>query len=210
MPDNENQLPEHDDDPRIEQALRLGELRAQVDAATDGEFIEVIGEDVSMDAQEQFWQHVLAYESAPEGTLFVQLKERCGLRPTKPTELESDAAVHEALWELIRALAELRVFLYDTNHLSDRDLYQLLYDETLPEERTIMPPESGWNCRIGISEYPTPEFPEPSDTYLAYFAKDEERQRWLDDFPETPLPPKRMPICHRDHLLPIPPEEQTN
>lgn len=210
MPNNQQPTPNSDsDDPHIEQALRLGELRAKVDDATGGEFIEVVGENLSMDAQEQFWQNVLAYESAPEGTLLQQLEQTCGLTPPSPHALESDEAVHEALWQLIRALAKLHVYLHFSNHLSDRDLYKLLYYETLPEERTIMPPELGWNCRIDISEYPTPEFPEPYDAYLAYFADDETRERSLQDFPNAPIPPKRTAQFSRDHLLPVPQEEQT-
>lgn len=194
------------DDPRIAQALRLGELRAKVDEVTGGEYAEHIVEATSMDQQEQFWEHILAYETAPEGTLLRQLRDVCDFQPPPLESLETGDAVHAALWQLIHALAQLSVYLHDTDHVSDHELYELLCRIILPERRILMPPGSGWNCHFNITEYPTPEYSEPYDAYLAYYADDDERQRWCDDFSDYVLPPKRTPGFNRDQSLPVPPE----
>jgi len=195
-------IPEDSESPDelIEQALRLGELRQKVMDQVDGSFIEGGTGEMPMDMQEAFWKNVLAFEEAEESTLEEQLKTEAKFTAPDPDSLETDAEVSEALWNLIHALASIRVYLDCTNHLSDRDLYRLLVFDALPDETTVPPPGAEWNTRIFAYEYGIPGDPNGELTYLRYYADDLARQEW--DASEIP-PTEELPF-DRDKLLPNP------
>ena len=69
---------------------------------------------------ERFWQSVLDYEVAPVTTDF-ELLVGDGVDLPPPDSL-TDADLTAKLWEVVRQLANRRVFLERTNHLSDREL----------------------------------------------------------------------------------------
>ncbi len=85
----------------------------------------------------QFWQSVAAYEQAPLTTHFRQLEE-AGVELPAPETLD-DRRLAAKLWEVIEVLARLRVFLSQTDHLSDCELYTLLWCELLREPVKDMP-----------------------------------------------------------------------
>lgn len=62
------ETPDDQSDPRIEQALRLGELRKEVMDRITGPSFESGTENIPMDLQEKFWQHILAFEAAEDTT----------------------------------------------------------------------------------------------------------------------------------------------
>jgi hypothetical protein len=141
--------------------------------------------------------HVAAYESAPWGTRFDQL-EKAGVELPAPESLD-DAALHAKLWEVINKLAELDVTLSHTDHLSDRELYEHLWRDSLREDGPILPPGSGWNCSFdilgGCSE-------EDIEIMLRYYETEKERQRWAEEFPEDVIPPHENLPFDRDRHLP--------
>ena len=76
----------------------------------------------------QFWRNVVAFETAGSTDLTKELKA-IGVELPEPDDLDA-SALHKALWSIIEGLARLRVFLDQTDHLSDRELYtQLLSDQ---------------------------------------------------------------------------------
>lgn len=60
--------------------------------------------------------------------------------PTPPNIIGRHSQLHDELWTAIECLAKCGVFLMNTNHLSDIDLYCRLYYKILDEECAIMPP----------------------------------------------------------------------
>jgi hypothetical protein len=167
-----------------------------------GEMIEGSSEQpVPLEAQHQFWQHVLAFESAPR-RLRRDILAEDGFR-APPLEGLSEQDVTHWLWRLIAALAARRMYLSSTNHLSDRELYRLLIETVLEEETEAVPPEAEWNCRICIDEYGLAEREHegPAQVYLRYYASEATRQRWAKDFGEK-IPPHCDPPYDRDRHLP--------
>jgi hypothetical protein len=181
----------------IDQQIRINELRAQTEALGMSE--SYVNPDSPPEIEEAFLRNVLAYESAPITTHFVQL-EQAGVKLTPPEELD-DAAITSRLWDVIHALARLSTFLGSMNHLCDRELYTHLWQESLRECTPCLPPGSGWNCHLDLVGSGSDD---DNDLYLRYYADEETREHWRADFPKDEIPPHEDPPFDRDRLLPRP------
>jgi len=89
-----------------------------------GELSFFESEEMSQELREQFWERVVAYEKAEWITPF-ELLVQGGMELPAPEELD-ESQLTAKLWEVIPGLAMLRVFLYSTDHLSNRELYEEL------------------------------------------------------------------------------------
>lgn len=87
-------------------------------------------------------EYVLTYEEAEINTSFDLLLQG-GMALPAPEKLD-DMQLTAKLWEVIHGLALLRTFLYSTNHLSDRELYEELWYEELLVENPDMPDDENW------------------------------------------------------------------
>lgn len=197
------ETPEDETDLLIEQALRLGELRKEIMDRIDGPTFEGGTEGIPMKTQVAFWEHVLAFESAEESTITERLENEVGFVPPDPKALISASEIHSALWNLIKALSSIRVFVFNTDHLCDADLYRLLVYGALPEASFVPPPGSQWNSRIDACEFGTRDDPEGNLTWLRYYADEDMRSMW-----DGEVPPRDNPPYDRDRFLPTPAEER--
>jgi len=183
--------------PDVDQQIRINELRETAREVAGGEMTEWESPDCPPDLAETFWGNVLDYDSAPQTCHFKQLEE-IGIALPAPEELD-DASLSAKLWEIIRGLTKLNVFLSQTDHLSDPELYEHLWHESLREITADLPPHSGWTCHLdilgGCSE-------EDIQLHLKYYADDEEREHWHKDFPDDPIPLHVDPPYDRDRKLP--------
>jgi hypothetical protein len=153
-------------------------------------------EDLSPDVREQFWQNLIAFENAPWTTDF-QLLTDAGVELPEPDAL-NDEELTAKLWEVIDRLAGMHVYLSDTDHLSDRELYRALWHDSLREEvKAIEDPNSAYHLSL-VGSFG----PEQLHAYLKYYADEDERRRSLEDFPDEELPPHEDPPFDRDRLLP--------
>jgi len=155
--------------------------------------------DCPSDVAEKFLAHVLAFESADPVRLFEVLRDS-GVALPAPDDLD-DAAIVEHLARVIEGLALLNVFLHSTNHLSDRELYTHLWSTALREPTVLLPQVPEFSHHIDLAGSGSPE---DIQTYLRYYADDETRQRWRDEWPSDPMPPHQDPPHDRDRHLPQP------
>ena len=90
------------------------------------------------------------------------------------------------------------MYISDTDHLSDRELYNWLWEEGLCEQ-TKRPKGSGWNWHTSPIGSGSEE-----DTLIhhRYFASEESRQSWMKSFPDYEMPPREKPPFDRDRFLP--------
>ena len=134
--------------------------------------------------------------NGPQTTLFALLKE-AGIDMPSPDKL-SDTELTTLLWKIIEALADMGVYLSSTDHLSDRDLYTVLWTDTLLQYHPIVSDEFPMVTHIDLLEGWSDE---DQETYLKYYADDEERARRAAES-SAPIPEHEDPPFRRDHLLP--------
>lgn len=152
--------------------------------------------EVPEEVEESFWKYVVDYEEAPWTTNFQQL-ENAGVSLPAPESL-TDEELTAKLWEIIQKLALLRVFISQTDHLSDRELYTHLWTDSLREETKAMGMAGGaWHIEL-LGSYSE----EDMRLFLKYYADDDFRRQWHKDWPKDPIPPHEDPPYDRDRLLP--------
>jgi uncharacterized protein YaaR (DUF327 family) len=156
-----------------------------------------VDSEMPADLEEEFLKQVLEYERAEPMTVF-RLLENAGFDLPLPDCLD-DAALTAKLEELIDRMASLGAYLLNTNHLSDRELYQYLYDEGLREEATLFPENPGYAYMIDLTGSGSSE---DMQVYLKYYADEDFRQRWAKDWPDDPMPKHEDPPFDRDAKLP--------
>lgn len=184
----------------IEQYLHITEMKAELNELSDGQMVMGTCEDIEQGLEESFLESVLAYERA-EQVPFRILMERDGVTFPAPDEL-NDEELSVKLDEVIQAMAKRRNFLDCTNHLSDRELYthliEISFEETVPD----LPPDDRTNYHLDITSGGSDE---DIDIYLKYYADEDSRAHWAEDFSDMVIPPHEEPPYNRDCHLPKPP-----
>ena len=175
----------------------VGDLQRRAEEFVSGELSLFESEEMSQGLREQFLGYVAAFEEAPWITSF-ELLEQGGMALPPPEALD-DLQLSAKLWEVIRGLAMLRTFLYNTDHLSDRELYEELWHEVLREENPDMPINEDTACHIDLVSSGSEA---DNELYLRYYADEEDRQLWAKDWPNDAMPTHEAPPYDRDRHLP--------
>jgi hypothetical protein len=187
----------------------IAELKQRAKDLAGGQMLEGKINDSPPEVTEGFWNYVVAWEEAPETTHFKQLED-AGLSLPAPETLD-DGELTKKLWEVIEKLSSFRAFLHETNHPSDRELYMLLWTDILRQETKDLSNVEGTNCQIPLLGSGSEE---DNFLYLKYYADEDERRLWQEDFPDAALPDHIDPPYDRDCYLPEadygPPDEANN
>lgn len=165
----------------VEQLLLNARLRDELEPFFDESISRINTREMPTPTENEFLASMLAWERAP--ALPISQWFTPELVIPAPAELD-DEAIHARLWEAIERLHEARIALDFTDHLSDRQLYTLIYRDILPSyEKKLDLPEHflHWNCA---------DAEDTPDAWLRYYASDEEREGWSES---QPLPPKEVP-----------------
>jgi hypothetical protein len=123
---------------------------------------------------------------------------RLGLTFPPAAKLD-DEKLSETLWTLIVGLADLRIFLIHTDHLSDRDLYKKLLKELLPHPLPLFLDEDKTDCEYDVIGAPVKE---DERIWLRHYATGLDRHIWKRDHPKGRLPAASAPPFDRDRILP--------
>jgi hypothetical protein len=180
------------DDPSQEE--RIAKLRAELEKLGGS---TTTLESMPADMEEEFLRHVLEYETA-EPISLMTLLENSGLQVPPPDTLDKDT-LKIKLKEVIERMASLGAYLLHTNHLSERELYDFLFNEGLREEAVLFPENPSYAYMIDLTGSGSDE---DNQIYLKYYADEEHRRQWAHDWPDDALPDHEDPPFNRDQFLP--------
>lgn len=186
-----------DDDADIDRQIRIENMKWELNEIAGGRMFSGSLAPTPLKLEEAFLEQALVYERAEFDTHFNRLVQRGVAMPPAPAL--DDAALSAKLGEVIRELGKLRCFLHDTDHLSDRELYDWLCSSGLREESPNISgmSDGAWHTSpIGACN------DEDTAIWLKHYADEEQRGRWHHDFPDDPMPPHEPPPFDRDRHLP--------
>jgi len=156
-------------------------------------------DDCSTEVQEQFQKNVDAFDQANWNQPYQVLVES-GISLPPPDEL-ADSDLNAKLCEVINALALMGAYLEHTDHLSDRELYLLLWGDVLREQLVIQSPTVTLACHLDLIGSGSEE---DNNIYLKYYADEDDRALWVKEFPDELLPHREQLPFDRDRQLPKP------
>ncbi len=180
---------------RKESQKRIGELRREIEAVAGR--VTFGGSGCPPELEERFLELALAFERE-DGVPLCDRLVQAGVQLPSPDDVPAHD-LHEKLWEVIRALALMGVYLHSTNHLSDRELYAYLWRDALREPTVLLPHEPAFATHIDVIGSGSDE---DIAIYLRYYADEATRQKWAEDFPDLGVPIHEEPPHDRDRLLP--------
>jgi hypothetical protein len=197
-----HESPENIDDIETEQRLRhIEELTQKLRKIAGGDFPMGFSDGCPLEVREKFLEHVLAFESRQEVSLFDELV-KSGIDLPAPGTM-NDEQLSRKLTETLRAMALMGAYLENTNHLSDRELYSRLVGEFLPEPTVLMPENPSYAVHLDVIGTGSPE---DIQLYLRYYADRSTRRNWAREHPSIPMPKREPAPFDRDRHLPRPPE----
>lgn len=172
----------------VEHLLLNAQLRDELEPYFDESIMAVNVTELPTPVENRFLASMLAWEQAP--VLPIARWFDPSLELVHPETL-TDVALHERLWDTVQRLFEKRIVLDFADHLSDRQLYTLILRDILPAREKMIDCEDNylhWDCADVAGE---------PDTWLRYYASEEERQCYFESCGEA-LPPVEAPPFPRD------------
>jgi hypothetical protein len=143
--------------------------------------------DLDADLGRRYLKSLEQFRANQPTTLWQALAEM-GCEPRRPSEIGEDNLA-KALERLILAMAQLHVFLTAVEHLSDRALYEELYEECADEDFLLWPHDPNFTVTVSFLCHGASD---ERQTWLRYYADEDERAMWFEtngDLPAAELPP---------------------
>lgn len=167
----------------VDHLLLNAQLRDALEPLYDESIDCVNAEKMTTGAENEFLQSMLDWERAPILAICDWFAPR--LEIPHPDALD-DAQLREVLHDTVAQLFDKHVVLDFTDHLTDRQLYCLIYRDILPSHEKMIQRRQNylhWDC-ANTSDDP--------EAWLRYYASGDERRMWAAETGEE-LPPLEEP-----------------
>jgi hypothetical protein len=164
----------------VDQLMLNARLRDAIEPFLDDAIDLMDSQRMTTGTENEYLESMLAWEYAPVLPISRWFTPELDL--PEPSALD-DQQIHEWLWKTIHRLDEQRIALAYTDHLSDRELYCILYRDILPAAEKKLERRAGYQYWFCLDEEDDPE------TWLRYYASEPQRQRWA--WENCQLPPSR-------------------
>jgi hypothetical protein len=181
-------LPKPSESDDVEHLLRNAQLRDELEPLYDESIGRVNPTVMTTRSENEFLESMLEWERAP--ILPISQWFDPPLVLPHPDRL-SGHQLSVVLRATIEKLFEKHVVLDFTDHLSDYQLYCLIYRDILPAQEKRLQRRTTylhWDC-ANMDDNPA--------VWLRYYATDEERQTWAEEN-DQPLPPHENPPFRRE------------
>lgn len=181
-------LPNSPRSDEVEHLLRNAQLRDALEPLFDESINRVNVHVMTTGAENDFLESMLEWERAPILPICEWFQPKLEL--PHPDDL-SDQQVRDYLYQTVGRLYEKHVVLDFTDHLTDRQLYCLIYRDILPSHEKMIRRQSNylhWDCANTDGD---------PDAWLRYYANEEERRMWAEET-DGYLPPIDDPPFPRD------------
>ena len=130
----------------VDHLMLNARLRDELEPYFDESIARLNVQDMPTSVENEYLASMLAWERAPVVPIAQWFTPE--LTIPHPDGL-SDAALHETLWMVIHLLFEKRIVLDFTDHLTDRQLYCVIYRDILPSPEKKLdswPRYLHWDC----------------------------------------------------------------
>lgn len=157
-------------------------LRDELEPYVDESLAAPASGRMPLSVENEYLASMLAWERAPAMPIAQWFEPP--LQLPHPDALDEDA-LHRRLWHAIERLYDVRIVLECTDHLSDRQLYTLIYRDILPccEKKVDLPRNYlHWRC---LDE-------DDQASWLKFYASAAERRQWQEEMGLEP-PPAELP-----------------
>lgn len=166
----DSQFPMSNATEEVELLLHNARLRDELEPYIDESVQLVHFRQMNLQEENSFLESMLAWERAP--ALPISCWSLPELVLPRPSSLDDDL-LDALLADSIDRLFSVRVVLEMTDHLSNRQLYTLIYRDILPacEKKVDLP--GNYLCWRCVDEC-------DQETWLTYYATESERLQWLE------------------------------
>ncbi len=181
--------PHHSPEPDpVDCLLRNAELRNDLEPLYDESIGSVDVDRMTTRSENDFLESMLEWERAPMLPIAQWFEPKLSL---PDHDSLSHAEVRKILAETVQTLFSKHIVLEFTDHLSDRELYTLIARDILPAFEKKMDRRTSylhWDCADTSGD---------AETWLRYYATDEEREMWSEETGETPPAVDAPPFMRR-------------
>ena len=162
---NEVRFPKNE----VDQLLLNAQLRDELEPYMDESVELVDASQMSTEEENKFLRAMLCWERSPVIPISQWFEPE--LQLPHPDTL-SDRNLSKVMWDAVERLAEQRIFLQCADHLSDRQLYCVLFRDILSAtEKKIDLPDNDLIWKL-VDLESDPEL------WLTYYADDHQRYQW--------------------------------
>jgi hypothetical protein len=169
----------------IDLLLANARLRDELEPFFDEALLCVDTVNMSVANENEYLSSLLAWEKAPVLPISQWFEPELVITPH---QMLGDEALHQQLHQLIGRLFEKNIVLMHTDHLSDRQLYCLIFRDilTAQEKKVILPGKYlRWQCL---------DIVEDEESWLRFYASPEERRQWAEETGLRLPPSEQVPF----------------